>query len=223
MEKRRTISRIIGIMLVFAVAVSVAVPQAYAASGKKVKMTNYNTVKKGSAVYCAAHYGLYKYDLKTGSLKKLVSANPEERYDFIDCISVHKGYVYYIKGDAITVPLYRIKTNGKGKKRIGAVLEYGIRNKKIYYTTLNSKTEKTEKKQMSLNGKHKKNSRFKIKRSNANSNNKAYYVERRVILGQDRFLDDGEWMIREHLADYLIIAGGDRVLLCQYDDERYED
>lgn len=222
MRNKKMIIRVLGIVLFLVIAVSMSVPDAYAASSKKVKTTNYTTVKKGSVVYCAAHYGLYKYNLTTGSLEKLVGANPEERYDFIDCINVHKGYVYYIKGDAITVPLYRIKTNGKGKKKIGAVMEYGIRNKKIYYTTLNSKTEKTEKKQMDLNGKHKKKSRFKFKRSHARTNNAAYYVER-ITLGKERFVDNGEWMIREHQADYLIIAGGNRVFLCQYDEEHYEE
>lgn len=208
-------------MLVFAVAVSVTALPTYAAGGKKVKMAGYNAFKKGSNVYCAAHKGLYKYNIKTGSLKKLASANPET-YEFIDGVKVYKGYVYYVAGNAITAPLYRIKTNGKGKKRIGAVIEYGIRNNKIYYTTLNNKTGKTEKKQMNLNGKYKKKSRFKIKRPKARSNNKAYYVEN-VTLSKDRFLYNGEWMIREHLADYLIIAGGNKVLLCQYDDEYYDE
>jgi predicted methyltransferase len=152
---------------------------AFAASKTK-KMTVYNEViKSDKYVYCAAGNGIYKIDLETGSNQKLVK---NDAYPFVGIggMKLYKGYLYYLTGGSgIASPsLYRIKTNGKGNKKLDSADMYVIKKKKVYYTKrVGDSYNKSVKRQMNLNGSKKKKSSYRVKSTFKDSNATGYYIK----------------------------------------------
>ena len=145
-------------------------------------MKTYDVIKSGSSVYCLAGTGIYKVNIKSGSVKKLVK-NPGE-YGHYRQMAKKGKYLYYIKGGTdVRGELYRVKiSGGKTKKIAGSVAknrciqDYVIKGKKIYYKDMNGATGKTVTKSMKLNGKGKKKSSANVKSEECVSNVRGYTV-----------------------------------------------
>ena len=163
---------------------------AFAASKTK-KMTVYNEViKSDNYAYCAAGDGIYKINLVNGASQKLVNI---DSYPFVGVggMKLYKGYLYYLTGGTgVASPsLYRIKTNGKGKKKLDSADRYVIKKKKVYYTKrVGEFYNKSVKRQMKLNGSKKKKSSYKVKATFKDSNAAGYYVKQ-VETGSDTYSD----------------------------------
>ena len=153
----------------------------FAATGSKtVYSTTYNEVIKGSTyAYCSTGKGLYRVNPKTNKIKKISSEGMPDIEPV--AMKLYKGYIYYLVGDGINNCLYRVKTNGKNKKFLGNVANYAIKNKTIYYThyTYNEDTgrEVPQHKKMSLTGKNKKKTVYKVYMKNKATNKKGYRVK----------------------------------------------
>ena len=175
--KKKT--RIAVIFALIAALILSSTGSAFAASKTK-KMTVYNEVIKSKKyVYCAAGDGIYKINLKTGSKQKLVK-NDAYPFDGVGSMKLYKGYLYYLtEGNGIASPsLYRIKTNGKGKKKLDSADRYVIKKKKVYYTKrVGDSYNKSVKRQMNLNGSKKKKSSYKVKSTFKESNATGYYIK----------------------------------------------
>ncbi len=145
-------------------------------------MKTYDVIKSGSSVYCLAGTGIYKVNIKSGSVKKIVK-NPGE-YGHYRQMAKKGKYIYYIKGGTdVRGELYRVKTNGTKKKKIAGsvaknrcVQAYAIKGKKIYYKEINATTCEAVTKSMKLNGKSKKKSSANVKSESCVSNAPGYTV-----------------------------------------------
>lgn len=219
MNNLRKISRIMAVIMMVLVAVTFTAPETYAAGSRTKKGKHYEVIKKGNYVYCTAYDGIYKVNIKTHAKKRLVFGNPEE-YQFVSCMSLHKGYLYFTKGGAINTSLHRVKTNGKNRKSLGTIYEYVVSGSKIYYNVYNDSAEKRVKKQMKLNGRGKRSSKYKIKVKHKATNASGYYLNQ-VKLRTESVYDPAEdWTYTtEYMADYLMLPGGGKVLLCEYSYE----
>lgn len=225
-RKMRVASRITAVLLIVLMIVTAFTPEAMASSGKTKKMTVYTQViVKGNYAYCIARLGLYKVNLKTGHKKRLVkNMMPEVDSGSVVTIKLHRGYLYYEAAGALCDNgLCRIKTSGKKDKYLGDVYNYAIKKNRIFYTTYGASDSVKKKKQMSLNGKHKRKSKFKVKNKYRKSNKKGYYVET-VLLDEteDYDFDMDEWVIKEYYQYNLVMPGGRRIFLCSFTDQHFE-
>ena len=178
----------------------------FAATGSKtVYSTTYNEVIKGSTyAYCSTGKGLYRVNPKTNKIKRIASA--ASPWASPATMKLYKGYIYYTAGDGVNNMLYRVKTNGKNKKFLGNVANYAIKNKTIYYThyTYNEDTgrEVPQHKKMSLTGKNKKKTVYKVYMKNKATNKKGYRVK--TVESSNK------------LTYYLVKPNKKRVKLCRF-------
>ena len=178
----------------------------FAATGSKtVYSTTYNEVIKGSKyAYCSTGKGIYRVNPKTNKIKKISSEGMPDIEPM--AMKLYKGYIYYLVGDGINNCLYRVKTNGKNKKFLGNVADYAIKNKTIYYThyTYNEDTgrEVPQHKKMSLTGKNKKKTVYKVYMKNKATNKKGYRVK--TVENSNK------------LTYYLVKPNKKRVKLCRF-------
>ena len=153
----------------------------FAATGSNtVYSTTYNEVIKGSTyAYCSTGKGLYRVNPKTNKVKRIASA--PSPYASPATMKLYKGYIYYTAGDGVNNTLYRVKTNGKYKRRIGSVADYAIKNGTIYYTyysyDYDAEKEVILHKKMSLLGKNKKKTSYKVSMKTRNTNKTGYRVK----------------------------------------------
>lgn len=122
-------------------------------------------------------------------------------------MKLHKGYLYYLSGGSgIASPtLYRVKTNGKGNKKLDSADNYVISKKKIFYTkSVGEFYDKSVKRQMNLNGSKKNKSSYKIKNNYKTSNTAGYYIKH----------IDSESGVH---TDYLVTPGK-QILISSYED-----
>ena len=154
------------ILLMLIVALAFTLEPSMAATKK---MTVYSQVyKTGSTAYCLGDSGIYKVNLKTKAVKRIVKTT---RHSQPMNIKKKGSYIYYINflpGDYSLCRVH-IKT-GKKKTLAYGVAGYAISGKKIYYGKYNYDTNKTSKRVMKLNGKNKKKTSirgdFKEKKTN---------------------------------------------------------
>ena len=174
-------ARIVIIAALVAALIASSMMVTFAATGSKtVYSTTYNEVIKGSTyAYCSTGKGLYRVNPKTNKIKKISSEGMPDIEPV--AMKLYKGYIYYLVGDGINNCLYRVKTNGKNKKFLGNVANYAIKNKTIYYPhdTYNEDTgrEVPQHKKMSLTGKNKKKTVYKVYMKNKATNKKGYRVK----------------------------------------------
>lgn len=217
--------RILSIVLIMTLFISLAAPMSFAASGKTKKMKVYSVVKKGDYCYCNPDGGrkIYRTNVKTGKIKKYKipcwGAN--------NC-KIYKGYLYYVgtvdlDDDALyDFPLYRMNLKtGKSKKLFVAKnahydenFRYAISKSRlyVYYRPLNEDFDviRTVKKVMKLNGKAKKNTKFKIKQVFRESNAKGYSL----YYDESKLDESGEGWIKVYLK-----TPGRKIFLKKYYDE----
>lgn len=158
------------------------------AAPKKVKSTAYNQViKKGYTAYVAGASGIYKVRLVKGKLKsKKVLVKAEGTYwGSSYASSMYKGrkYLYYAMGTNGTgFSIWRISLKSGKKKLLASIVEspnycdFVIKGKKIYYSEYRGSNWSLQNRQMSLNGKSKKKSRYKAVQTTKVSNKKGYKV-----------------------------------------------
>ena len=169
----------------------------FGATGTK-KMTAYtDCCKSGNYVYTVSMGGLYRYNIKTGALKRLVKIN-YPMYEGITGIRVKSGYVYYsYMGMEGSAAIYRIKTSGTSKKRLAEFysgydnVQWAISSGKIYYRGhKNYSCTKAFKKVMKLNGKSKKSTSYTAKTTYKINNAAKYYVIQRDVESVDEYGDE---------------------------------
>ena len=151
--------RITAIILIATLILGCFTVASFGASPKKKMTSYYEVLKKGNTVYCSAGNGIYKVNLKKRQAKRLVTIDADPNGTAYG-MKLHKGYLYYIEPGPMLNHLYRIKTNGKGSKYLGLVSDYVISKNKIYYESYNLDSWKTIRRQMKLNGKSKKKSKY---------------------------------------------------------------
>ena len=163
------------------------------------KMTVYNEVlKKGSTVYCAVGgetSALYKVDIRTGKVQKLYSDTTGE-ISGICAMTLKRGYIYFEECLDMGVSLYRIKTNGKGKKMLASWglgagannFYYEISGSWIYYNDARpSYGKRVKSKKMKLNGKRRKKiKKHRIKTRSKQTNASGYRIS---YIRANRFYD----------------------------------
>ena len=210
--------RLTAIILITTLILGCFTVVSFGASPKK-KMTVYDEVlKKGNTVFCVATDGIYKVDLKTKNVNCLVK---EPDFDIIGSpksMKFYKGYLYFTRGGAVQDRLYRIKPNGKGKKSLASIYyDYAISKNKIYYESYNFDKEKTTRRQMKLNGKSKKSSKYSVRNKCKKTNAKGYSIYHQNN-GTVTEYDEGEpYYVSKH-TDYLKTPGG-LIQLCTYTTE----
>ena len=199
-------ARILIIAALAAALIASSMMVSFAAAGsKKISSTTYNKVIKGSTyAYCSTGKGIYRVNTKTNKVKKIASA--PSPYASPATMKLYKGFIYYCAGDGVNNMLYRVKTNGKNKKYLGSVADYAIKNKTIYYThyTYNEDTgrEVPQHKKMSLTGKNKKKTVYKVYMKNKATNKKGYRVK--TVENSNK------------LTYYLVKPNKKRVKLCRF-------
>lgn len=145
-------------------------------ASKTKKMTVYsNCIKSGKMVYCATGSGVYKVNVKTKGKKKLCGG-----YN-VGCLKLYKGYLYFTNtADSGASNIWRVKTNGKKKKKLANGGRYAIKGKRIYYYGESydkyGDIKKTFKRSMKRNGKNKKKSKYKVKNTVKKTNKKGYKI-----------------------------------------------
>ena len=191
---KRRISSLLIIVVLACLTIGAGAMTAYAK-----KTTVYDDVlKKGSDVYCAVGgetAALYKVDLKTNKVKKMVSFTGGEGCGLCG-MTLRKGYIYYTILSDLNVYLCRIKTNGKSKKTLAhwnsAAYEknwlYEISGSWIYYNAATKGGTKTKSKKVRLNGKNRKSiKKHKIKTKNKKTNASGYNL---IYVRANRFYDE---------------------------------
>ena len=174
-------ARIVIIAALVAALIASSMMVTFAATGSKtVYSTTYNEVIKGSTyAYCSTGKGLYRVNPKTNKIKRIASA--ASPWASPATMKLYKGYIYYTAGDGVNNMLYRVKTNGKYKRRLGSVAEYAIKNGTIYYTyysyDYDAEKEVILHKKMSLLGKNKKKTSYKVSMKTRNTNKTGYRVK----------------------------------------------
>lgn len=214
----KKITRVMAVVMMMIVAVTFTAPESYAAGGKTKRMTVYNTYVKGNYAYCSGDEGLYKINITTGAKVLLVDCSKEVIGSSISGIHIHKGYIYYMKSqhNKTTDMLWRIKTNGKAKKKLGEVSYYAVSKNKIYYSVESGSHGKFRNRQMKLNGKSKRSSKYKVRNKFKETNKKGYSVE--IVTLSTEKDEDGEVKVA-HMAECLMLPGGNRVIISKWDDE----
>lgn len=210
--------RLIAVVIMLSLILGCFTTVSFGASSTK-KMTAYNVIKSGSNVYCAAHRGVYKVNLKTGSVKHLY--NRDELNAAVNGgvygMKLYKGYVYFIVGGPMLDSLERVKsTGGKAKKLANMYDGYAIKKDKIYYSGYNTNKDKSYKGVMKLNGKNKKKSKYKARTTFKETNSSGYYIDT-VYEGElwYEFDDyDGDWY--DTYTEYLVTKDGRYFKLCSY-------
>ena len=179
MKRSKWLKRSIILMLSFVMVLTSAVFPAFAASKKTLKMTVYTEVLvKGGYAYCCSVKGIYKVNLKTHSVKRLVKQPVPEFCSFSN-LRYHKGFLYFENlSDSIGGDLYRVKLSGKSKKNLGYNMgDYYLKKSKLFYETYNDDPEKPYCIKMKLNGKNKKKvSSYKVRCREKRSNKKGYSI-----------------------------------------------
>ena len=200
-------ARILIIAALAAALIASSMMVSFAAAGsKKISSTTYNKVIKGSTyAYCSTGKGIYRVNTKTNKVKKIASA--PSPYASPAIMKLYKGYIYYCVGDGVNNTMYRVKTNGKHKKKLGSVAEYAIKNSTIYYTyysyDYDAEKEVILHKKMSLLGKNKKKTSYKVSMKTKNTNKKGYRVKTVEKSGGT-------------CIDYLVKPNKKKVKLCSY-------
>ena len=198
MNKSKTgLLRICLLALILIIGTSAIAPggEAYASVRNKKAYTYETVLKHGSTVYCmvgtydenSVFKNIYEIDLKTSKKQKLVTGLSRP-----GGMEYKKGYLYFVEhsGEARLAGLYRIKADSKtGKyKFLGDIYDvhdgkhgayYYLGKKNILYrqVKLDEKTLtvlKTKRKQMRLNGKHKRKSKYNVKPHSKQTNAKGY-------------------------------------------------
>lgn len=177
------------------------------AATKPTKVYN-QVIKSGNNVYCIAGTGIFKVNLKSGNIKKIVKSPGDYGHYRQMC---KKGkYLYYIKGGTdVRADLYRVSINGGKTKHLAGninkgrfVMKYMIKKKRIYYTEHNDGSGKNTTKKMKLNGKSKKKTKTKVRWAKKKTNCSGYYVEAIAYepsIGSDYY---------EMVQYYLVTPGG---------------
>lgn len=155
---------------------------AYAAA-KPRTMKTYGSIKSGNLVYGIGSSGIYKVNIKTKKVRRLVKLLEN---DWISTNSLAKkgNYLYYIGGGPASSSLYRVNINNAKRKCLFSgvggvndreVVGYIIYKNKIYvhYLDRNFKHKYTI---MNLNGTSKKQTKVIVKNKGVRTNNKSYYV-----------------------------------------------
>lgn len=210
--------RMIAVVIMLSLILSCFTIVSFGASGTK-KMTTYNVIKKKNTVYCAAHRGVFKVNLKTGSVKQLYNrdAISAAANGGTYSMKLYKGYVYFLEGGPMLNTLRRVKTKGgKAKKLADIPNSYAIKKNKIYYSGFNTKKGKLYDGVMKLSGKSKKKSKYKAKTTNKETNSPGYYINN-VYEGELWYGDgygNGEW--HDTYTEYLVVKGGKPIKLCTY-------
>lgn len=141
---------------------------------KTKRMNVYDEViVKGNYAYCSTPEGLYKVNIDTLYKKRLIRS---DEYTPISSMRIYKGYIYFFRGGPIMSNLYRMKLNGKNKKRLRQVCDYVISGGMIYYTTYNSSFTKTFRRVMKRNGKGVKVSKYNVCSKSKPTNKSGYRV-----------------------------------------------
>lgn len=227
--RSRLTRMVTAVIMITVLIITMSAPQAQAASGKTKKMTVYDEViVKGKYAYVSARLGIYKVNLKSGSARRIVKAEMPEFNRKPSGMKLKRGYLYYFSGTGALNDdtLYRIKTSGKKNKRLADAQAYAVGKKKIYYITYGLNPYKYKKKQMKLNGKSKKASRYKVKNKYKKSNKKGYYVSSTLTATYSNYEYDeyGDYYLvtTEKYNYYLVTPSGKRIYLCSYSDEQVE-
>lgn len=210
--------RILAVLIMVTVLTTCFTCTSYGASSTK-KMVTYNIVKKKQIVYCAAKDGIYRVDLKNGSVKPLVIT---AHYVPIDSdplnMSVYREYVYYQTASGISSNLYRVRTTGGKAKKLAPVEEYAIKNGKIYYEEHSAYSSKRVMKVMNLNGKKKHKTRCRIKMKYKKTNAKGYSMVTEFSGKVWEDYDDGTREEFSSFSDYLVTPSGVKIKLNTYID-----
>lgn len=182
--------RILSIILVLTLVITMAAPASFAASGKKVRKMKVADLclKSGDLVFCNTCDGLYRVNLKTGKKTKYCVNQLGGSMHY------HKGYLYFTSSyyvdnnndSCFREGLYRLNLKTKKVKRLYTAtkaaddLKYAIKGNKIYtqYTRIinDNNGTKTVRKVMKLNGKHKRNSKYKVRMTGKINSTKGYYI-----------------------------------------------
>ena len=214
------------VLMITVLIITMSAPQAQAASGRTKTSTVYDQViVKGKYAYCTAYRGIYKVNLKkeTSRILKKTGGLPEV-YNSPRSMILYHGYIYFdaSSGTRSKEPLCRIKTSGKKYKYLANAETYAISKGKIYYVPFGPGKNK----QMKLNGKSKKSTRYKAKNKYKTSNKRGYYVERSLVNTTSSYeydyYGDSYISVDEYYNDYLVTPGGKRIYLCSYSNNHIE-
>lgn len=178
--------------------------EAFAASSKVKQSTVYSDViVRGNNAYCYTAIGIYRVNLKTKAKKLVVKQDSWFGFGSYTgwTFKMHDGFFYFTSGTtAITQGLYRAKYNGKSEKALADIFDYVIQDNTIYYSTYSrNSSDCTVYRKMSLNGKNKKKSSYKVQNIVKKSNKKGYKLKRNY--GETR------------ATEYLITPSGKRIKL----------
>ena len=183
--------------------------EAHAASKSAKKMTVYDSViKNGNTVYCSDRFAIYKVNLKTKSVKRLVKKIGywDEYYYAMKKKGNYIYALYDMQGDCEN--LYRISINGGGQKKLNKhqmiINKYYIKGKKLYYSGLKMDYDTQVRVVSKLNGSNVKKTKkkFSMKQKETNSDAKGYstYVDNKHPYANTYLnLPDGS---RIHLGKY---------------------
>lgn len=189
---RNSAARRFGIIMLSLVVAFTFIPWASGdfsahAAPKIVKSTAYDQViKKGYTAYVAGASGIYKVKLVKGKLKskkRIVKAKGTYWGSAYASSMYKRGkYLYYAVGSNGTpFSIYRVSLKTGKEKQLANIHDgdYGnfvIKGNKIYYVEYNWDKGAYQNRQMSLNGKSKKKSKYKAVQITKVSNKKGYKV-----------------------------------------------
>ena len=173
--------RLILLLLSIAALVTTMAPVSFASAKTKTKkMKTYNCIKSGKTVYCTNGNRIFKVNLKTKKVKKLVKG----KYGYPSYLKKKGKYLYYCDvSQGLESYIYRINTKNNKKKILAHPIypAYAISGKKIYYKAVFVKDNgygdvHYKNKVIKLNGKSKQNTKWKVSMKNKKTNKKGYYV-----------------------------------------------
>ena len=198
--------RITAIILIATLILGCFTVVSFGASPKKTMKVFNEVVKKGNTVYCSAGDGIYKVDLKTNQAKRLVWLDTE--INGTACgMKLHKGYLYYIEPGPLLSNLYRIKTNGTGRKYLALIRSYAISKNKIYFNSYNFDKNKETRRQMKLNGKSKKKGKYTVKNKYMKTNKNGYGIYTQKNGTAVEYFDGDPYTVFKY-TDYLKTPNG---------------
>ena len=202
------------VVIMIVVLLTTVVPvSSVSAKTKTMKMTLYDQViKKGKYAYCCDKGLIYKVNLKTNKVKKLIKS-PNYRSN----MKLYKGYIYYNDftwGSSIHIS--RVKTNGKANKYLAWQTDemgYVIKGKRIYYRDIEWNEDTDEESRVTysikLNGKNRKKVKYRVKPIYKNTNKKGY----KVIVKRSSDFDDFDGT--GYMISYLKKPNGKRIRLAK--------
>ena len=175
---KKSITILVSVIFLVTLVSFLPTSSAHAAT-KPTKVYN-QVIKSGKYAYCNAGNGIFRVDLKSGKIKKLV--NDPGVYGHYGRMAKKGKYLYYIRYSTdFRAEFFRVKTSGGKVKQLagflsqnGFVTKYMIKGKKIYYQEQYNLTRTN--KVMKLNGKSKKNSNRKAKWKIGTSNKAGYSI-----------------------------------------------